>query len=95
MLFTVFQYVPILEEEIHASKTMSKKSNAPSSENNSADDDANDDEGDEDDSAEFFHHSNSHKFHLLTSNSKFNSLHENHLNLVFNISTPPPKLVLA
>ncbi len=53
MLFTVFQYIPILEEEIHASKTMNKKADNPSTENDSADDDTGDDENDSD---EFFSH---------------------------------------
>jgi hypothetical protein len=91
MLFTVFQYMPILEEEIHVSKTLSKKANDPLTEDG-ADDDANDD-GDDDDKDEFFDRSNNNDLALLSSNSKFNALHENYLQLVFNISTPPPELV--
>lgn len=89
MLFTVFQYIPILEEEIHASKTMSKKANDTSSENDGADDDSGDDENDSD---EFFSHCNYNSFQLFSTNSNFRIFHENYLSLVFNINTPPPKI---
>lgn len=89
MLFTVFQYIPILEEEVHASKTMNKKADNPSTENDSADDDAGDDEND---SNEFFSHNNYNCFQLFSTNSKFKTFHENYLSLVFSINTPPPKI---
>ena len=90
MLFTVFQYVPILEEEIHASKTMNKKSNSPSPEKDGADDDSGDD--DEGGSNEFFNYSNYHNFRLFSSVSGFNAFHENYSSLISSITTPPPKI---
>jgi len=89
MLFTVFQYLPILEEEVHASKALDKKADNSSPENDSGDDDSGDDENDTD---EFLSHCNYHSFQLFSTSSKFNTFHENYLSLVFNINTPPPKI---
>lgn len=90
MLFTVFQYVPILEEEIHASKTMSKKSNTASPEQDGADDDSGDD--DEGDSDEFFNHSNYQNFKLSLSGTGFTAIPESYISLISSINTPPPKI---
>lgn len=89
MVFTVFQYIPILEEEIHAGKTLDKKADNKASENDGADDDSSDD--DENDGDEFFDNAMSGKFKLLLSNSKFNIYQENCRSLIANIHTPPPK----
>ena len=91
MLFTVFQYIPILEEEIHASKTMSKKVDNTSNEkdSNSSDDSGDDDENDTD---EFLNHFSYHSFDLSVSTSKFNIHKENYLSLIPTINTPPPKI---
>lgn len=90
MLFTVFQYVPILEEEIHASKSMNKKSNNTSEKGGSGSDDSGDD--DENDSDGFFNHNSYASFRLFSSGSRFNLFHENYSSLVSGITTPPPKI---
>ncbi len=90
MLFTVFQYVPILEEEIHASKTLNKKADNKASENDGADDDSGDD--DENDGDEFFDNALSDNFKLRLSNSKFKTYHEDCPGSIDKIHTPPPKL---
>ncbi len=89
MLFTVFQYIPILEEDVHATKSLEKKSDNPSDENDGADDDSGDDENDTD---EFFNHSSFHCFNLFATSSEFVIYQENYLSLVFSINTPPPKI---
>ena len=90
MLFTVFQYIPILEEEIHASKSLTKKADNKASENDGADDDSGDD--DENDGDEFFNDASAHHYNLVFSNTRFNTYKDNCLNIVFNINTPPPKI---
>jgi hypothetical protein len=89
MLFTVFQYIPILEEEAHASKTLSKKSDDTSNEKDSTDDDSGDDENDTDD---LFAHTGYNDFLLFSTHSKHHAFNENYQSLVFNITTPPPKI---
>jgi hypothetical protein len=89
MLFTVFQYIPLLEEEIHASKTLSKKSNDSSKEND-MDDDA-DPDGD-DDADELFHNHSYSSITLYSSLHKFRSSQIYHFHASQNITTPPPKI---
>jgi hypothetical protein len=89
MLFTVFQYLPLLEEEVHASKSLGKKSDSSSDETDGGDDDSGDDENDTDD---FFSHQHYNDFVLFSTYSKYLTFHENYKNLVFNITTPPPKI---
>lgn len=87
MLFTVFQYVPILEEEIHSSKTMTKKSDNPQ------DGSSGDDDNDTDDSADEFFKSGGYDSITL-----YSSLHQFHnstfylFNSPLSIQTPPPKI---
>ncbi len=88
MLFTMFQYIPIFEEEVHACKTLEKKSDTSSNENDS-DDDSGDDDNDTD---VFFDNSYSENFSLFFTTAKFNSHCENYLSLVSSINTPPPKI---
>ena len=90
MLFTVFQYIPILEEETHASKTMSKADDTANEKDSNDSDDSGDD--DENDTDEFYNHSSSNSFSLFSSSSEFVIYQENYLSLVFTINTPPPKI---
>ena len=90
MLFTVFQYVPILEEDIHASKTLDKKADDSSNEKDSTDsDDSGDDENDSD---EFFNDHGYGSLKLFASGSKFNTFQETYYCLVSGTTTPPPKI---
>ena len=89
MLFTMFQYLPVLEDEVQVTKSLEKKSDSPSGEDDSADDDSGDDENDSD---ELYNHVSESNFNLLSTFSKFNRYKENYCCLVFNINTPPPKV---
>lgn len=84
MLFTVFQYIPLIEEENSTHVELSKKS----TENNETE---NDTDADEDNADDFFSYQLSYLFDnsfalKLFSNQKAQSLIE-----FKEISTPPPK----
>jgi hypothetical protein len=89
MLFTVFQYAPILEEEAHISKTLDKKCDDSSPENDT--DDSTDSDSD-DDINEFCSHDHFNSITLCSSLHKFHDSHSYLLNSLISISTPPPKV---
>jgi hypothetical protein len=89
MLFTVFQYMPILEEEIHALKSLDKKTDTPDNEKNSSDDDSGDDDNDTD---ELFNCTNGADLNLIFSNTKYRPVKDTYQSLVSTINTPPPKI---
>lgn len=91
MLFTVFQYLPILEDEVHASKTLNKKADDSSPEEDGSD---SDDSGDDDESGkdDFCTHHNNQHFKLYSSVSDFNFFNEDYNSLISSITTPPPKI---
>jgi hypothetical protein len=88
MLFTLFQYAPILEEEIQVSKTLTKKTNDPSTENDSDDDT----DPDSDDADEFFREEGSGVLTLYSSFHRFHPSHSFIFNSSLSIQTPPPKI---
>jgi hypothetical protein len=84
MLFTVFQYIPLIEEENSADVELSKKN----TENNETE---NDTDADEDNAGDFYNHHLSYNFDnsfalKFFSNQKAQSLIE-----FKEINTPPPK----
>lgn len=93
MLFTVFQYLPILEEEAPSHKTeMAKKgkqNNLNGGDNDSSDDDSNDDNSEEDLnslSATFYSaYTSAGESHFITGNNLYKYLLEQKF-------APPPRV---
>jgi len=87
ILSTVFQYLPLIEEET-VSKTLSKKSG--SSENDDSDDDS--DPDNDDDTDDLFHNSNFDHIVLYSSGTVFNNSVSDIIQSPQSIQTPPPKI---
>jgi hypothetical protein len=88
MLFTVFQYIPILEEEIHVSKTLNKNCNDSSPENDMDDDG----DPDGDDTDELFGEDGCGMITLCSSLHKFYDSQDYLVHSLLSILTPPPKI---
>lgn len=84
MLFTVFQYIPLIEEENSTHVELSKKNN----ENNETENDA-----DEDNADDFFSCRSSFIFDNIYALKLFNNQKVQSLIEFEEISTPPPKTV--
>ncbi|PBQ34636.1 hypothetical protein CNR22_23610 [Sphingobacteriaceae bacterium] len=92
MLFTVFQYIPILEEEPHGHKVeLAKKVKADSSADGDDDKDADSDDDDSEQELNYFFLS---EYASLYSNHSIHFSHRNNLYsyLLESKDTPPPKI---
>jgi hypothetical protein len=88
MIFTLFQYIPILDEEFFSySKELSKKSNEPESSEDDGD-------GDSEDDITFEYSLNDlvkFSYHIISSN-KIYTKNKIYNCLVEDIKSPPPKI---
>lgn len=88
MIFTLFQYIPILDEECFSySKELSKKSNEPKSSEDDGD-------GDSEDDTTFEYSLNDlvkFSYHIISSN-KIYTKNKIYNCLVEDIKSPPPKI---
>ena len=88
MIFTLFQYIPILDDEcLSYSKELSKKSNEPKSSEDDGD-------GDSEDDTTFEYSLNDlvkFSYHIISSN-KIYTKNKIYNCLVEDIKSPPPKI---
>ena len=93
MLFTVFQYIPILEEETHAHKTeLAKK--AKKGDLSGGDNDNTGDDCDDDDTEQEFNYSDSTLFAIFSTDQKSHISYGKTLYkyLLESKDTPPPRI---
>jgi len=97
MLFTVFQYIPILEEETHAHKVelakKAKTNDLGSGDGSDADTDADTDSDDDDSEQEFNYLASSFSASFYMHHTiHFSSGNDLYKYLIESKDTPPPKI---
>ncbi len=94
MIFTVFQYIPLLEEETHGHKTeltkKVKQGNLSDGDGDSSDEDS---DNDDDSEQEFnYYYSDAYTYFHLSSKQHFSNTNNLYKYLLEHKDTPPPKV---
>lgn len=91
MIFTVFQYIPLIEEETHGNRVelakKEKQSDPADGDNDNTEDNC------DDDTQEDLGYLSEHQYRSLHASQHFHSISRNHFYkyLRENVHTPPPK----